>query len=56
MADGISCKFKQENQPKASEQHQTSLNDLDWKRKEKENIVHNKNMQSNKMNIIQRIA
>ncbi len=31
MADVLRSKFKQENQSKTSEQHQTSLNSLDWR-------------------------
>ncbi len=45
MADAWCCKLWQENQSEASEQHQTLRN-----------IVHVKNMQSNKMNIIQHKA
>ncbi len=52
MGDVGRCKFKQENQSKASEQHQTLLNSLDMTK----DTVHIKNMQSNKMNIIQHVA
>ncbi len=43
------------NQSKASEQHQTLLNSHDLEMT-KEIIAHIKNMQSNKMNIVQHIA
>ncbi len=43
VADVGHFKLKQENQSKASDQHQTLV---------KEGVVHIKHMQSNKMNII----
>ncbi len=53
MADVSRCKFKQENIiRKSSEQHQTLLNGT-WLEMTEEDIVHNKNIQSNKINIIQ---
>ncbi len=52
------CKFKQENQSKASEYHQNiiKLCKHPWLEMTKEGIVDLKNMQGNKMNISQHLA
>ncbi len=55
MADVKRCKFKQENQSNASEQHQTLLKALTGNDKRRQS-VHIENMQSTKMNIIQHKA
>ncbi len=51
MADMGRCKFEQENQWKAS-----NFTKWSWLEMTKDIAVHIKNMQSNKMNIIQNIA
>ncbi len=52
MADVASCKFRKENQSKASEYFAKSP----WLKMTKAGIVHINNMQINKMNIIQHRA
>ncbi len=47
VADVWRCKFKQEKQSKASEQHQTLLNILEWKWQKKD-IVHIKTCKATK--------
>ncbi len=54
MADVGCCKFKQENKSKASEYIKLCEKFLTGN--DKEGIAHIKNMQSNKMNIIEHIA